>query len=335
MVKSVIGKFTSLLSLPFYMKQLNECSDKLSMSSEYSTLLNEIDKAYKMLKHISVEICNDKTNMAYESLRDRLLDCEDKISDKFIIDSNPNFDILDRKYMNKQPSDFKHRSLEEQIKYIVWFVRSRLLEHHSDIENTKQDFNKLHLTNDCKLAANIVGLLCMQLNISCKIIKIAPAFTDEYKLYNGNGFHYFCLIKDEDRDKDYIIDCTYRQFFTLDSNSLERLGVMGLDGCNPGIYMLQNMSRFNTARELLLNGYIEANDDNFKNYLDGFTLSFRNGLYYEWLGRVDYEVPYTIPQYLRFLNGEELLFDYEPIEFLGEQERPLKDNNLNFNLRSK
>ena len=131
-------------------------------------------------------------------------------------------------------------------------------------------------------------------------------------------------------DKEYIVDCTYRQFFRLENNNIDRLGVIGLCGCDPGVFMMQNRERKNVALAILKNGWVRCTEDNFKHYLDGFTLSFRNGLYYDWLGKVDYSVGYSASDYLEFLNEDDFITNYEPLEGLGEQEEPLKNRSLRF-----
>lgn len=109
------------------------------------------------------------------------------------------------------------------------------------------------------------------------------------------------------------------------------MGVMGLNGCNPGVYMLMNGSRRKTAMNILKKGYVVADDENMKNYLDGFLLSYRNGLFYErFLEEANYDVEYSVEDYFNFINGYELLFEYEPIEFMGNQEEPLKNKNFRF-----
>ena len=134
----------------------------------------------------------------------------------------------------------------------------------------------------------------------------------------------------EIENKNYIVDCTYRQFFRADTNNIDRLGVIGLCGCDPGVFMMQNKDRKRVALTLLKSGWIECTKENFKHYLDGFTLSFRNGLYYDWLGEIDYSVGYTVDDYLDFLTGDDFITNYEPLEGLGEQEYPLKNKGLKF-----
>lgn len=94
--------------------------------------------------------------------------------------------------------------------------------------------------------------------------------------------------------------------------------------------MLLNEERENVAKELLKKGYIILTPDTLKHYLDGFTLSFRNGLYYEQNG-ISYTTPYTYEQYLDFLYTDASLTDYEDRSLLGYQKRPLRNPNFEFN----
>jgi hypothetical protein len=328
MAKSVVKKTTSILRLPDYMHRLNSCYKNISIAGDYYSLVLELNLAYNAMKMASSGLVIQKNNCIYEKMLDKVIDCEDFCSNSFILESKPIFNVNDSRFTNKSITDIDKNIL---LDYIVWFTRDRLLNtHQDDSPDELVDFNKLHLTNDCRMASNIVKLICDMLRIECEVIKIPPAFTDEYKLYGGNGFHYFCLVKIDGIK--YIIDTTYRQFFTLDSNNINRLGVMGLDGCNPGVYMLMNNSRKKTAINILKKGYVVANDENLKNYFDGFLLSYRNGLYYEWNGKVDYNPSYTVDDYFKFINGDELLFDYEPIDFLGNQEQSLKNPKFRFKI---
>ena len=61
--------------------------------------------------------------------------------------------------------------------------------------------------------------------------------------------------------------------------------------------------------------------ENLKNYLDGFTLSFRNGLYYEGQENKDFTVSYSCDDYYDFLNGLDSQVNYEDLECLGEQRK--------------
>lgn len=327
MARYVVKKGVSLIGLSTYMTRLKECYNNLLTCDNYYSKAIELNLAYNSMKLAADRIKTGKSNYYYGKLRNKLIDCEELCMDSFILESRPLFNPMDPRFCNRSVVNIPKEFL---LDYIVWFTRERLLSTHQDETSEIVDFNKLHLTNDCKLACNIVKLICDMLKINCELIKMPPAFTDEIQLFDGNGFHYFCLVTID--NVKYIVDPTYRQFFTLDTNIINRLGVMGFDGCNPGIYMMMNDSRKKTAINILKKGYVVANDENLKNYFDGFLLSYRNGLFYEWIGEVDYTPTYTVEDYFNFIYGDELLFEYEPIEFLGNQRQSLKNPKFRFKI---
>lgn len=326
MARYVFKKVISILSFSQYRDKLSEYYDDLVIASDYQSKVTLLDNVYSTLKAASASLCIKKSNFFYNLLLDRAVDCEDLVESTFIMESDPLFDVYDSRFSNKVVYDIDKKDI---IDYLVWFTRMRLLENHQDEACDEViDFNKLHLTNDCKLASNILKLICDTFKLECKIVKIPPAFTDVYPLYKGNGFHYFCLIIVD--GVQYIVDPTYRQFFTLDSNNINRMGVLGFNGCNPGVYMLMNESRKKTALNILKKGYVIADSENLKNYFDGFCLSYRNGLFYEDKSEVLYTTPYSVEDYFDFLEEKELLFDYESIEFMGQQDKPLKNVKFRF-----
>lgn len=322
------AKFTSLLVFANHGKNFNKFYKEIqgTENTDYNSLVNNLTNIYVLMKELSAEVGSSPIRKSlYERYRRKLFDCENLAFDYFIVSSEPEFIEDDNRYIN---ADFNTLSNEEKLKYIVWNSRKLLLKQLREAIDKSIDFSKCSLINQCERASIIVDEICRHLGVKSSIMKILPAYTNEIELYNGSGFHFFVLIVLE--GKTYIVDCTYRQFFTLDINIIERLGIMGIRGCNPGVYMLQNESRKNTALNLLKHGFLEVTDENLKNYLDGFTLSFRNGLYYDRLGEVDYNVDYTVDQYLDFLNGLDSMLNYEDLDCLGEQEYPLQNFGLSF-----
>ena len=51
------------------------------------------------------------------------------------------------------------------------------------------------------------------------------------------------------------------------NNNLDRMGVVGLFGCDPWVFMMQNRDRKNVALAILKNGWVRCTEDNFKHYL--------------------------------------------------------------------
>ncbi len=100
-------------------------------------------------------------------------------------------------------------------------------------------------------------------------------------------------------------------------NILSRIGLIGLSGCDPGIFMYMDPQRKKVAETLLKNGFIKVTKESLKCYLDGFTLSFRNINYYEKTNDYSFQTPYTFEDYLRFLKREDDQIKHEGKENLG------------------
>ena len=195
------------------------------------------------------------------------------------------------------------------------------------------DLDDFDFTDQCCNAADYVSYICNQNNIKCYLIDIFPGYKEDARiLENAKCIHSRCHYANvvEYNGKYYLVDVTYSQFFHLYKNNLDRLGVVGFDGCAPGTFMLLNEERKNLAQTLVMYGYIELTENIFKSYLDGFTISFRNGSYYETTNDFSYTTDYTVEDYIKFLAREDNQINHEGIRNLGYQKKPLKDPFMNF-----
>ena len=91
--------------------------------------------------------------------------------------------------------------------------------------------------------------------------------------------------------------------------------------------MLKDEVSRNIAQTILKRGWIEMNDDILKRYLDGFTLSFRNGLGFE-KNKGSLETKYSAEKYKIFLKGTDDMFNHECLSHIGQQEEPLKNTEF-------
>lgn len=104
--------------------------------------------------------------------------------------------------------------------------------------------------------------------------------------------HSFAIVGSN--KKMYIVDCAYRQFFSLSYNiDSEELNQM-----DPGIFMLEDEKRKKVAEQILKQGYIELTEENLKLYLDGFVLAAGKGM--------NIETP-TIERYRKILIKRQMV----------------------------
>lgn len=185
-------------------------------------------------------------------------------------------------------------------------------------EDRYTSINQVDATDNCIAFSYIVKDICDKLGISSDIIKIWPGYDANARLFGMSGFHYATIIFIQ--EKKYLVDLTYKQFFKKSHSFLEEIGVVGLCAPLPGIFMLMDEERKELVMELLQKGFIELKDNNLKLYCDGFTMSFRNGLYYEEFN-TDFSTNYSDQDYTNFLfNKNDNQINHEPIKCLG----PLK-----------
>ncbi len=242
--------------------------------------------------------------------------CEHRLRDIFIVNFTFHFDEKNGMYYQSG------MLCEDVIKYIVYTERQRILKEHNASSLKQIDF-----TSKCLDSSYYIKKHCDELGIKCERIRINPGFYENDNI-RVNGFHYFCILYI--KDKQYLVDCTYPQFFHLDANLPNRLGIPLLSGCYVGYYMIVDEERKNFALNLIENGYVEFTYSNIKHYFDAFTISYRNGLYYENLGKVCYTTSYTAEDYLRFIYTEDSQYNYEHGDYLGYQRYPLMDYKIDF-----
>lgn len=291
----------------------NESNEKLE------AIMND---AYRYIKKISPSLYDgDRMIENYYDLYFSLIDCEDNLPKRFILDTKTSFDP--KKIVKPELAT----SVEEYLlDYIVYKSRKRLFEVANVQSYTKPyTFDDLLLKNYCYISSKIVEDYCIKNEIPCKVVKIIPGYAEDMNLYGGSGFHYFTIAKL--KGKEYLIDCTYKQFFLFEDNLLERVGVVNNTSYAPGAFMLKDEVSRNIAQTILKRGWIEMTDDILKRYLDGFTLSFRNGLGFE-KNKGSLETKYSAEKYKIFLKGTDDMFNHECLSHIGQQEEPLKNDEF-------
>lgn len=211
------------------------------------------------------------------------------------------------------------------LDYLVSKEKKRLFDKISMLQ-TGNSFEDFDLTNYCNKSALSIAIEAEGLGIHSEFKIIEPGYIINSKLYGHRGCHSFCILHFDDRS--FLIDCTYSQFFYKKRCIFEKTGIMNILNCSPAFFMMQDKKRWKVAKELLDRGWIELKGDVLKHYLDGFTMFFRNGLYYENTGDFSFTTQYTVDDYLRFLNYEDNQIAHEDKDFVGYQSRPLKNPRM-------
>lgn len=297
--------------------------DNISSDINESNFEEILDKIYLYVKSVSnLYYDGNFMNSMYDSLSRSIYSIEDLSSCK-IVDVQTNFNYNDDV---QKENDF--------IKYLVQKTRRYILDKIFIIDLRQIKLNKnlddVDLCGQCYDAAIYVEKICHENNIKSYPLEITPGYDKKIRFYGDLGlkYHYATIVKY--LDKYFLVDTTYSQFFYTKNNSLNRIGIVGIPSCEMGRYMIIDEKRNIIAKELLEHGYIELNEDIFKAYMDGFTMSYRNGLYYESTNDFSYTTPYTIDDYIRFLEGSDNQVNHEGRENIGFQNRPLKDYTLDF-----
>jgi hypothetical protein len=177
------------------------------------------------------------------------------------------------------------------------------------VHRTRKDLSELHnlkrdsLENNCIDSSWKVQENCAELGVK------QTTYHCSESLKTG-VFHCFNVVNFElpnGETKYYLVDCTYRQFFTYAGAFLERIGLPLNEGPSMGTYMMMDERRKKIAEEILTKGFIEFTPEVIKAYFDAFIFAGRNGLYYDSLGKQnltkeDYEPYYTCDDYIYALS---------------------------------
>ncbi len=279
-----------------YFIYLDDLKDTITRDNEDSKL----KEAYNYVSDVAyLYYKNKKMDNLYNYLHDAVIECE-KLVNSYITDvktTKKNTSVI------SDIADLGRRYLQ----VINSFNRANI-----------KDYDSIDVSGDCKKSAENIQEICNKMGLKCHTINIDPGYNKDLALYYGDGYHYFNIVELENNY--FLIDLTYKQFFLKRQNILERLNVVLFSGCLPGVFMEMDERRKKTADELLKYGYIKLDEDKFKDYLDGFTMSYRNGLYYR-----DHDFNgYSIDKYIEFLTTDANMGDYEDKKYLGYLKRPLK-----------
>ena len=182
----------------------------------------------------------DGMDCAYQILKDIIIESELAYDGQYIVDTLPDF------------KDYNELFMDKLVHHMRLFLLKKCWVRKCDYERALREID---FVNYCVESSDKIKYMCNQLGIECKSLVIHPGFEKEANLYYGCGHHAFNIITF--CGEHYLVDCTYRQFFELGDNIIERIGVVGLSGCKPGAFMLMDEDRKHLAEELIKKGYVK------------------------------------------------------------------------------
>ena len=130
-------------------------------------------------------------------------------------------------------------------------------------------------------------------------------------------FHHLNIVsfpQENDDRKNYLVDCTYRQFFRKGNSFIRRIEVVNNRALSIGTYMMMTEKRQRLAEELLTKGYIEATPENLKEYFDAIIFAGRDLEFYKSRG-LNYMNPddcipeYSLDDYIDMILGNNVVYD--------------------------
>lgn len=291
--------------------------------------LELLKELYNYVKNISYEFYEEGYGFSfgYKKIKNYILSAEASIPINFILENKP----IIKESNSKTILDSKNN--QEVLTDLVSNVRNKLLQKINPLFLKRTTLEQCDLSNFCKQSSLYVKKYCQKKHLKEQQITIEPGFVKNSGLLNGDGTHTFNIVSVN--HKKFIVDCSYSQFFLISKNLLERIGIPYLASSYVGIFMTMTESRRIVAEKILRDGWIEFTPQVLKDYLDGFALFYRNGLYYEKTKDFTYTTTYTGEDYLNFLNGKDNQLNYESQLVLGYQIYPLENPNLNFQKHNK
>lgn len=229
------------------------------------------------------------------SLQLELFKVESLLDDEFLpLDSEPIYkESSNPEFPKKIESE---PDAEQAMDYLVHHTRKKIAKFN--------DLKTSTLSKHCIDTSYDFEKICQENNIN------TIHFGVNQDLSNGM-FHHFSIARFSLSDgtyKQYLVDCTYRQFFTKAKSNPKRIGVMRgpAKGCSIGSYMMMTPKRKEIAETILQKGYIEANSEVLKEYFDAIIYSGRDKSFYDengldYLNQYDVIPKFTLKEYLQKL----------------------------------
>ena len=264
--------------------------DKKYIRNKDGDIEFSLDNLKAYLDSILIEMAKDKNGKSPDivtpSIEEylRLYPCAERPKEysNYIIESEP-FIISEE----KQSEEFNEEmSDEEKLTSVVQKERKYLM----------KNFDLVHesLAGECEDSTARVILDCTSKGFENAM------FLSPNRYLGGEGHN--CTIASLN-GKSYLIDCTYRQFFTKS----QVYSKAGKEHHHCGMYMIADENRKNVAEQILKYGWIEATPENLKAYMDGYEMAKRKSFS---------ETEISAEEYLKMLSEDETF----PIHIKSTQE---------------
>lgn len=263
------------------------------------SIKNTLVKYYNLMYYYQAK--TDGLDKAY------LLDQEiSKLPDIYVIDGNPTRFDINEELLN---GINVHQGLteEEALELLKWTSNNtrdnlNILEQNNNRENV---YGNNNLSGAC-------GLSQFSTLYPLKKLGLEVTINNAEEVKGGRHAYGTVIIpiKTEKgiENRRYLLDCTYRQFFTLPYNVLTRYMK---NAPFPGYFMTQDNEQTSFAKELLQNGFIEANLENMEKYLKPF---FSSSVPLKNVNQIGKE--FSKYDIFEILDKHQDEFDYEESEFL-------------------
>ena len=237
--------------------------------------------------------CKEK-DLNCSDLQLKLLVLERMLSDEYIIESEPIFDENDEPVLPSRI--YNEKDATQLLDYIVYQTRKYFSKYF--------DLRVDSLESQCIEVSKKIEEICSKFGVETIHIGI------NQKLKRGY-FHHFTIVRitlEDGTHRKFLVDCTYRQFFTKTKSNLKRIGVVRIysKGASIGAYMIKTKRRKEIANSLISRGYVEITPEVIKEYFDAIVFSGRDEEYYDKHG-LDYMkdddiVPeYTAKDYIKMI----------------------------------
>lgn len=231
------------------------------------------------------------------------------LPDVYIVDEKPErFEINDTLLSEL---DFNNGlTMEEALELLKWTVNNTRDNLNKDLENdgnsSEDVYDNYNLLGTCGFSQFSSLYPLQQLGLEITI--------NNTNAISGGSHAYGTVlipIKTENKieKKRFLIDCTYRQFFTIPYNNVSRYFYN--DKPFPGYFISSDQEYIKFSRELLKNGFVEASYSNIEKYLQPF---FANSISFDKAEFIDQEFRKKI-NIFDVLNNIQTEFDYLPEEF--------------------